>query len=235
MPERTFLLVLIFYGPYFKQHRNWNIKCQMYLCCAWTIMFRVTRAKIWIRVLMVSAYADLNEDKKRWHYIKSLIKWRKFGKSAILTSQSWNCHYTTRDSAINRGILSGILSRISNFVALLFECSFELYKNIHLFLQAIPSIQELFLLSLVKLVNFVKLQVQTWEKLFGSITILKLLNQFCLVHITFTSWRCKFLMNLLDTNIHHINSCQVYQRSNAYVRGSEHYMNGFMVLVLMTK
>jgi hypothetical protein len=61
------------------------------------------------------------------------------------------------------------------------------------------------------------LQVQTWEKLFGSITILKLLNQFCLVHITFTSWRCKFLMNLLDTNIHHINSCQVYQRSNAYV------------------
>lgn len=76
--------------------------------------------------------------------------------------------------------------------------SFELNKEIQLFLQWFSSFKKLFLFSSVKLVYFVELKIKTREELECSISVIrKMLEQFCLVQVSsFASWGSKSLMNL---------------------------------------
>ena len=82
---------------------------------------------------MVSAYADLDEDKKCdiLYYIFDSMMW--VWEFSYRRPKLERVISTIRNGAINRGILSGILRRISSFVTLLFERGFELNKNLHLF------------------------------------------------------------------------------------------------------
>lgn len=168
----------------------------------------------WTEDRRSDAYPDLCEIEKMRYLIYALcvlINWLKtndvkfpyiaYDYSQLkteLVSKFWlHCKrlYTTWDGAWNGLVFLGVLGR-STFATLFLQSSFEFNENLHLFLQRLPSVQELFLLCLVELVHLVQLHVQTFKKLLGRISVSKLLQQLCLIHIPLTCRASEFLMNL---------------------------------------